>query len=87
MIGADADRLRRRDLLPFLGAQGYDEALVLQSTQRIKNCYQREGHYKVRIESDEEQHGGPAPAVTLRIEPGPEYTADRDRLHRQRDLP
>lgn len=73
VIGADIDKLRRRDLLPFLGRGGYDEALVLQSVDRIERYYQQEGHYKVRVER-EEQESEDLLRLVLRIEPGPQYT-------------
>lgn len=73
VIGADEKQLQRKNLLPFLGDQGYDEALVLQAVQRIKDYYQREGHYKVQVDWDQQRTEG-ALTVVLRIEPGPEYT-------------
>lgn len=73
VIGAEEQQLRRKGLLPFLGDQGFDEALVLQATQRIKDFYQRQGHYKVKIDWDEQEAEG-VHALTLRIEPGPEHT-------------
>lgn len=77
VIGAEERQLRRRGLLPFLGDQGFDEALVLQSTQRLRDFYQREGHYKVDVDFTEEQvpeRSEKELRITLRIEPGPEYT-------------
>jgi outer membrane protein insertion porin family len=74
VIGADLDRLERRGLLPFLGREGYDEALVLQAVERIKSEYQRDGHYKVRVDWEEQEPGENLLRVILRIDPGPEYT-------------
>jgi outer membrane protein insertion porin family len=71
--GADADRLRRQGLLPFLGRQGYDEALVIQAVERIKHAYQEDGHYRVQVSYDE-QRTDDLLRVVLRIVPGPEYT-------------
>ncbi len=73
VVGAEERQLRRRGLLPFLGDQGFDEALVLQATQRIKDFYQRQGHYEVGIDWQDQQVEG-VQTLTLRIEPGPEYT-------------
>ncbi|HEX7184576.1 MAG TPA: POTRA domain-containing protein [Thermoanaerobaculia bacterium] len=73
VIGAEEKQLRRRNLLPFLGDQGYDEALLLQASQRIKDHYQREGHYKVEVDFDQ-QRTDDTLALTLRVQPGPEYT-------------
>lgn len=74
VIGADLERLQRRGLLPFLGREGYDEALVLQAVERIRSEYQREGHYKVRVDWEEQEPSDDLLRVILRIEPGPEYT-------------
>jgi outer membrane protein insertion porin family len=72
VVGADAKRLRKQDLLPFMEEQGYDEALVLQATARIKEHYQRQGHYKVQVDWKEERQEGRL-NVVLTIVPGPEY--------------
>jgi len=74
VIGADLERLRRRDLLPFLGRQGYDEALVLQAAERIRSDYQRDGHYKVQVEWEEQEPSEDLLRLVIRIEPGPQYT-------------
>ena len=73
VVGADEKALRRRNLLPFLGEAGYDEALVLQSVSRLKSYFQEQGHYDVQIETDEKRTNGEL-VLTFRIEPGPEYT-------------
>ena len=80
VIGADLERLQRRGLLPFLGREGYDEALVLQAAERIKSEYQREGHYKVRVDWEEQEPSDDLLRVILRIEPGPEYTLQEVRF-------
>lgn len=80
VIGADLDRLQRRGLLPFLGPEGYDEALVLQAVERIKSEYQRDGHYKVRVDWEEQEPSADLLRVVLRIEPGPEYTLQEVRF-------
>lgn len=74
VIGDDLERLRRRDLLPFLGRQGYDEALVLQAVDRIKREYQQDGHYKVKVDWEEQEPNDDLLRIVLRIEPGPQYT-------------
>jgi len=73
VVGADEKTLRRKGLLPFLGESGYDEALVLQAVNRLKSYYQEQGHYDVRIDTDEKRTGGEL-QLTFRIEPGPVYT-------------
>ena len=73
VAGADEKQLQKRDLLPILGNQGFDEALVLQSTERLKDYFQRAGNYKVTIDWDEQRSPG-ALKLVLRIVPGPQYT-------------
>jgi outer membrane protein insertion porin family len=69
VIGAEESQLRKRDLLPFLGDQGFDEALVLQATERIKDDYQRQGYYHVKIDWEEHKADG-ALKLVLRLTPG-----------------
>jgi outer membrane protein insertion porin family len=73
VIGADEKTLRRRGLLPFLGEAGYDEALVLQAVGRLKSDYQRQGHYDVKVTTEEKRTDGEL-QLTFRIDPGPVYT-------------
>jgi outer membrane protein insertion porin family len=73
VVGADERTLRRKGLLPFFGESGYDEALVLQAVNRLKSYFQEQGHYDVRIETDEKRGDGEL-VLTFRIEPGPVYT-------------
>jgi outer membrane protein insertion porin family len=73
VVGAEERQLRKRDLLTFLGNQGFDEALILQSTERIKDAYQRDGFYKVTVAWDQQSGEGTLKLV-LRITPGPQYT-------------
>lgn len=73
IVGAEEKRLRRRGLLPFLGEEGYDEALVLQSLAKIKDYYQQQGHYHAEVGSAEERADGVL-RLTITIEPGPQYT-------------
>lgn len=73
VLGADEKVLRRKNLLPFLGEAGYDEALVLQSVSRLKSYFQEQGHYDVQVETDEKRTNGDL-VLTFHIEPGPEYT-------------
>ena len=73
--GAEEKRLRRRDLLPFLSDEGYDEALVLQAIDRIRRDYQSEGHYRVRVDRHEERTGDRL-SLRLTVDPGPLYTLE-----------
>ncbi|MGH9360908.1 MAG: POTRA domain-containing protein, partial [Thermoanaerobaculia bacterium] len=75
VIGADAKRLRKQGLLPFMESQGYDEALVLQAVARIKDHYQREGYYKVEVDWREERQEGTL-KVLLTTRPGEVYTLE-----------
>src|SRR5262249_27996037 len=70
VLGADAKKLRKAGLLPFLGDQGFDEALVQQALARIKASYQQQGHYHVRVDSAEQRAAGEL-KVTLTVTPGP----------------
>ncbi len=70
--GADQRRLTKKGLLPFLGNQRYDEAILLQSIEKIRDYYQQQGHYDVQVEwsetrSDELIH------LVMTVEPGPVY--------------
>ena len=75
ILGADEKTLRRRGLLTFLGRGGYDEALLLQSVNRIRTWYQRQGHYRVRVASEERPANGTL-EIVITIEPGREYTLE-----------
>ena len=71
--GAEEKKLRREDLLPFFGESGFDEALVLQAQSRIKTWFQQQGHYDVRVDTDEKRTDAEL-VLTLAITPGPVYT-------------
>ncbi len=51
--GADERRLRKKGLLPFLGTQRYDEAILLQSIDKIRDYFQRQGFYDVQVDWSE----------------------------------
>jgi outer membrane protein insertion porin family len=53
--GADLEKLEKRGLVSFLGEEGYDEALLLQTADRIKAYYQRQGHYRVEVQTRQER--------------------------------
>jgi outer membrane protein insertion porin family len=72
IVGAELDELRRRDLLPFLGEQVYDEALVGQAVELIEQDYQRRGHYRVEVEREEQELDGTV-RLLLTIRPGEVY--------------
>jgi outer membrane protein insertion porin family len=73
--GADLKQLRKKDLLPFLGTAGYDEALVQQALARIRAYYQQQGHYHVQVDSTERRAGAEL-TIEIDIQPGPVYTLE-----------
>lgn len=77
VVGVEADRLRQHNLLPFLGPDGYDEALLLQAEQRIKTHYQRQGHYRVEVSTREGRTESGALRIRVEVEPGPVFTLER----------
>jgi len=70
--GADRRDLEKRDLLPFLGDAGYDEALLLQSVAQIRRDYQERGYYRVEVEH-EERRDGDTLHLRLVVRPGGRY--------------
>ena len=72
VLGGDAKRLEKRGLLPFLEQQRFDEALLLQSVDRIRSHYQEQGYYQVEIETSQERSGDTI-QVRLVIDPGPVF--------------
>ncbi|HEX6199532.1 MAG TPA: POTRA domain-containing protein, partial [Thermoanaerobaculia bacterium] len=58
IVGAPRKELVRNDLLPFLGDEGYDEALVLQAVDRVTGYYQEQGHWQVEVGFEEELREG-----------------------------
>lgn len=74
--GAEEKTLARQGLLPFLGSEGYDEALVLQAVERIREHYQRKGHYRVEVSQSEVVAEGKL-HLDLGIVPGPEFVLEQ----------
>jgi len=73
--GAELKKLKKRDLLPFLGDEGFDEALLLLAENRLRSYYQGEGHYRVEVEVRQERRDGEL-LVVVEIEPGPVFTIE-----------
>jgi len=73
IVGASSKELSKKDLLPFLSEEGYDEALVLQAVDRVRFYFQQEGHWKVNVDWHEEHQDG-AIRLVFKIDPGPVYT-------------
>ncbi|HYL06469.1 MAG TPA: outer membrane protein assembly factor BamA [Thermoanaerobaculia bacterium] len=73
--GADVKKLKKKGLLPFLGAAGYDEALVQQALTRLRTYYQQQGHYQVKVDSREARVEGQL-ELTISVDPGPVFTLE-----------
>jgi outer membrane protein insertion porin family len=73
--GADVKKLKKKGLLPFLGAAGYDEALVQQALTRLRTYYQQQGHYQVKVDSQEIRAEGQLD-LTITVVPGPVFTLE-----------
>ncbi|MGH9381725.1 MAG: POTRA domain-containing protein [Thermoanaerobaculia bacterium] len=73
--GVERRDLERRDLLPFMGPEGYDEALLLQAVDRIRDHYQRRGHWAVQVEQEERRQDGVV-RIVLTVDPGPVFTLE-----------
>lgn len=81
--GAERKKLEKANLLPFLGPEGYDEALLLQASDRLKAHYQRQGHYRVQVDLREERISEGAPEVLrvlVSVDPGPVYALKQVQL-------
>ena len=72
VLGGDPRRLEKRGLLPFMEQQRFDEALLLQSVERIRSFYQQQGYYQVEINTSQERTGDSV-HVSLVIDPGSTY--------------
>jgi len=72
LVGAERRDLDKRDLLPFLGDAGYDEALLLQSLSRIRRDFQERGYYRVEV-AHEERRDEAAVHLRIAIAPGRRY--------------
>ena len=79
VVGADLETLRREGLLAFMGDQGYDPALVAFSEQKVRTWYQSQGHYRVRVGTEEEVTDELI-RLTMPVEPGRRYRLTEVRL-------
>ena len=72
LVGASRKALEKKGLLPFLGDDGFDEAVLQQSLSEIRREFQQRGHYRVVVNETRRQE---ADRVQLRLEvvPGPRY--------------
>ncbi|MBV8201618.1 MAG: BamA/TamA family outer membrane protein [Acidobacteria bacterium] len=73
--GADLKKLKKKGLLPFLGAAGYDEALVQQALTRLRAYYQQLGHYHVKVESKQGRAGDQL-ELAISIDAGAVFTLE-----------
>ena len=72
ILGGDPKKLEKKGLLPFMERQRFDEALLLQSVERIRSYYQQQGFYQVEIQTSQERSGNTI-HVRLVIDPGSVY--------------
>lgn len=79
LIGGDRKNLEEKGLLPFLGEQGYDDALVRQSIQRLRTYFQERGFYDVDVTSRTEEREG-SELLVLTIELGSVRTLESVRF-------
>jgi outer membrane protein insertion porin family len=86
IVGAERKKLEKRDMLPFLGDEGYDEALVLLSAQRIRSWYQEEGYFDVQVDYAEARAGDEL-VVTLTVEPGQRFELQEVALEGNEEVP
>ncbi len=86
MRGADLPSLRKKGLLPFLGSEGYDEALVLQAIDRIRADFQSRGYYQVKVEKREDRTPDLV-RLTLTVEPGGQFVLDSVRFKGNAGVP
>lgn len=83
--GAERAKLEKRGLLPILDPDGFDEALLLATTAKLRTDFQSRGHYRVEVESQEKPIAKAAANVAsatgteieISIDPGPVYTLAR----------
>ncbi|MEZ5312580.1 MAG: POTRA domain-containing protein [Thermoanaerobaculia bacterium] len=73
--GAEQKELEKKGLLPFLGEGGYDDALVLQSVEKIRRHFQEKGHYRVEVERQEERTPDLL-RLTITVRPGERYVLE-----------
>lgn len=79
IAGVSRERLVRNDLVPFLGEQGYDEALVLQAVDRVRRYFQEEGHWQVEVDWEEQSLDG-VTRLRFEVRPGPVFTLQEVRF-------
>ncbi len=77
--GLDLKKLKRKELLPFLARERFDETLLEQTRQALNRHYQERGHYDVAVELATESGAPAGPdtpetvVVRLAVDPGPSY--------------
>lgn len=77
--GIAQKELEKHDLVPFLGDSGYDEALVLQSVERIRRYFQEKGHYRVSVER-RETRSPESVRLEFEVAPGPRFELEEVRF-------
>ena len=81
VVGADRAVLERKNLLPFLSEDGFDDGLVSLALERIRSYYQSLGHYRVSVEKEEAELGeGRYHRLVITVVPGSVYRLKEVRL-------
>lgn len=73
VVGADEKRFENKGFFSYLEEQSYDEALVVQTSERLRTDLQRRGHYRAAV-SFRTETSGDALALSFEIVPGPELS-------------
>ena len=81
--GAELEPLQRKDLLPLLSIDGYDQALLARTRDVLRRHYQSKGYWHVQVEVREippQSVTDDSIRIQVRIEPGPAFTLEEVRL-------
>jgi outer membrane protein insertion porin family len=73
-IGSDLKALRQAGVLPFLGPQGYDPALLGYSEVQVRSWYQAKGHLKADVSLVVASESEELVELVLTVDPGPVFT-------------
>ncbi len=65
--------LNKKGLLPFLGDEGYDDALVIQAVAKIKDYLQQQGRYHATVASADRRENGTL-HLTITLDAGAVFT-------------
>lgn len=68
--------LRRRGLLPFLDGRPFNSTLWDQTCARLRESYQRQGHYRAEVECADQTTDDHQRRLTLSLTPGDTFTVE-----------